>query len=141
MKQNKYLLIFSLFCSLVAMFFVFSHKLKVHYVNDPVAQVLMTVINHPVKVSQIHVIHGHEFDLTLEDQRRIHALLVIKTPIEAKSRVLELLNKSSNPCVVLKEKKDDVWVVDLYVTTKDIENNQVEVDLTTWLRDKKLVFE
>jgi hypothetical protein len=98
-------------------------------------------------VKRIDVIEGHEFDLLLRDDgrnagrtyagKRIHARLAIKTPKEARSRVIAHINQSTQVSlhpqqVVLYELKEGTWIVDLLLT---------EGSLTDWLNEEGLVWE
>jgi 16S rRNA U1498 N3-methylase RsmE len=84
-------------------------------------------------VKVIRVIQGHEFDLTLTNGRRIHAVLSVKTPKESKDKVVAHINKSTNPKVILYEQlKEGTWVVDLVFS---------QGSLTGWLHKEKLVWE
>ena len=68
-------------------------------------------------VTKIGVLSGHEFDLELENKERIHAVLgVISTP-EAREKVIQLINRSTNPRIVIKYKDKGLWVVDLVLTS------------------------
>lgn len=87
-------------------------------------------------VRKIQVLQGHEFDITLDSDRRVHAFLRVKTPPNAKEQVILLLNKSRKPQVVVFEKTPDGLVVDL-----SFEYGGSTTSLTDWLRANKLVWE
>lgn len=97
------------------------------------------------KVKRIEVISGHEFDLKLEDGRRIYGHLSIMTPREAKGRVVRLLNNVSNPRVVVKSRgnPEDVafrtptlWTIDIFLAV-----NGEEIMLSKWLKKQGLVLQ
>jgi hypothetical protein len=92
--------------------------------------------SNQVAITKISVISGHEFDLTLVDGRRILGHLKITTSKEATKKVVDLFNSITNPVVVLLEKKDNDWVIEIEVSQK---GNTVK--LTDWLKQQKLVFE
>lgn len=88
------------------------------------------------KVKHIGVISGHEFDLKLEDGRRVHALLDVKTAPEAKEHVVRVLNNARSPRIRLIEKNGSDWRVELYVKI-----DGQEVNFVSWLRQMDLVWE
>ena len=91
------------------------------------------IFSEKYDVKRIRVIEGNEFDLLLTDGRRIHARLQVKTPQEAKDRVVTRINLSTEPQVILHEQiKEGTWVVDLVFN---------EGSLTDWLYEEGLVWE
>ena len=91
------------------------------------------------RVTHIDVLKGHEFDLKLEDGRRIAASLEVSTAKEATEKVIRFLNSCTNPRCVLKHKMIDtsMWNVVLFVT--DSEGR--EINLADWLLEQGLVFQ
>jgi hypothetical protein len=87
-------------------------------------------------VVRIHVLTGHEFDLLLKDGKRIKGKLRVVTPIEATKKVVQLLNRSTNPKVILLEKQDHWWEIELKFK---VDGN--EMILSEWLIDNRLVWE
>jgi hypothetical protein len=83
-------------------------------------------------VETICVVQGHEFDLQLTNGKRIHARLKVKTPAEAKDQVVEYINNSERPEVIVYKEDNDIWIVDLLFDG---------MSLTEWLRSHKLVWE
>jgi len=132
--------LFAVLCFLAAMYGIFRHRVALHPINAPFVQ---TYIHwqDPIKVKHLAVLTGSEFDLGLEDGRRIHAVLEVKAASDSKKHVLEFLNRSKNPRVVLKEQNGDLWLVQFYVTAQDTTGQAVEIDLAKWLRDKKLAYD
>lgn len=119
--------------------FLFPHRIKVHLADDPIAK---TIINmqHPHSISRINVLSGDEFDITLSDSRRVHAVLDVKATPEAKEKVKSFISKCTNPKVLLKNKQKDVWVVQMYFTTIDKQGRFIEVDLSKWIQNKNLAY-
>ena len=87
------------------------------------------------KVETIRVQKGHEFEIKLYDIGWIKGVLEEKTPVLSKKPVLELINSSNNPRVILLEEFDDHWTVDIKLTV-----DGQEVDLTSWLKSQGLLF-
>jgi hypothetical protein len=87
-------------------------------------------------INQVRVNSGHEFELVLEDGRKVWAFLEITSSYKAKDELIKLFNSSTNPRCVLKEKKDSFWIVDIHVTD-DMGKDTSVVD---FLRNKGLVF-
>jgi hypothetical protein len=93
------------------------------------------VITGTLAIKRIRVISGHEFDITLEDGKRMKGQLEVVTPTGAGSevtkKVTDLINSAVNPKVVLlREGK-----VDILLTV-----NNKELSLSKWLKDNKLVW-
>lgn len=97
--------------------------------------VLPPIFHEQAAVQKITVLQGHEFDITFNG-RRIHAYLKVKTPPNAKEKVVLLLNKARKPQVIVYEKRESGWIVDLV-----FDYGGSNTSLTTWLRDNKLVWE
>lgn len=133
------LCVFALLSFGVAIAAITKRKAVVHHADDILASTMMDLLD-PVDVRRIEVIEGNEFDLTLADERRINGLIDVKVPAEAKKKVLEFLNRSYNPRVILKSQQNGKWIVQLYVTA-DSPDGPVEIDLATWLRENGLSFD
>lgn len=88
------------------------------------------------EISQIRVSSGHEFELVLEDGRKIWAFLDVKASYKAKDALIKFFNSSTNPRCVLKSKQDSFWVVDIYVTNSEGK----DVSIVDFLSSKGLVF-
>jgi hypothetical protein len=140
--KNRFwvLVVVAIACLLAAMFGIFRHWVSVHPIDSPLVQTYIGFQN-PIRVQTITVLSGSEFDLGLADNRRINAVLEVRAASDAKRHVLEFLNRCTNPRVVLKEQSGGVWVVQLYVTTKDAAGQPVEIDMAKWLKDKKLAYD
>jgi hypothetical protein len=124
---------------LVILFFVFL-ALGATILLDPAKRKTKTpVVSTSVKlygVAKIHVLTGHEFDLTLKNGNRIRGELSVRTPIEAVQKVVELMHESSNPEVALLEKRDDhTWQVELYM-----EKDNRKFALSEWLKMNNLIW-
>lgn len=134
-KQNLVLCVLMVVGLLVAGTALVQHRVLIHPVNDVLAEVFIESAN-PVAIQRINVIQSNEFDLILEDGRRVHCLLGVNTVPDSKNRVLEFLNTCTKPRAILKKKDDKFWVGEIYVTVGD-----VEISLSKWLQDKKLTFD
>lgn len=139
--KNKYFILTAIgFVSLVlSISFIVKNRVNKHHVNDVVSQ---TIIDWrgPVKVNKVQVLNGNEYDLILEDGRRIKASLGVETTPDAKDKVVAFLNRSYNPRVILEKQDDGIWLVSLYVTAKNVYNQDIQIELSTWLREKNLVY-
>lgn len=140
MKNKNLFLILVWTTSIVSsLYFIFIHKVNIHYKENIVISSVIDLKN-PIKITKVDVIKGHEFDLTLQDGRVIHALLSIESIKDCKSKVVELFASSTDPKVVLLTKKDNNWVVQVYLTIKDDKNEEIEVSLNEWLKQKNLIY-
>lgn len=119
---------------------VVKHKVDIHHQQDPLANTIIELQN-PIKVKQINVLNGDEFDLMLEDGRRIHAILDVRSTPDAKSEVLSFVNRCFDPRIVIQQQKGDVWIVSMWVTTTGTDGQNVEVSLAKWLREKRLAYD
>ena len=93
-------------------------------------------LNQRYKISKIQVLQGHEFDIVLDNQQRIKGQLKIKTPSKATKKVIQLINSSSKPEVVLIKKRDHTWDVEVYLV-----KDKKRFALTDWLRSNQLVWD
>lgn len=94
-----------------------------------------------IAIKRIRVISGHEFDILLENKKRIHGQLRVVTPTgpgsEAARKVTALLNSCTDPKVEMFESNDDfLWKVELYFKV-----NKEDVVLSEWLRRNGLIWE
>ena len=87
------------------------------------------------RVETIRIQQGHEFEIKIHDLGWIKGVLSRKSPVLAHKLVIELLNSSTNPRVVLLDELDNSWTVDV----KMLVDSQ-EVSLTSWLDDQGLLF-
>lgn len=90
------------------------------------------------EISKIIVLRGDTFDITLKDNDKTRVLGVLSVPAtdDSKEKVLDLLNNSVKPHVVLKKKQDDNrWLIELYFT-----NDDKVLNLSEWLVLNKLVY-
>jgi len=79
-------------------------------------------------VSRVIVLRGDSFDMTMKDEgsTRILGKLPVMATENAKEKVLDLLNHSTNPKVVLREKQPDGrWTIDFFFTNNEKEQNLV----------------
>lgn len=99
--------------------------------NGSIPNTIKKQFSQEYKIKRIHVMSGDEFDLTLENGRRVHARLAIQTVPNVKSKVVAHINQSTKPSVIVIS-DGEVWVVDLVFDN---------VSLTDWLYAQKLVWE
>jgi len=67
-------------------------------------------------IKSCHVIDGFRFSILLENNQWINTRLNVVTKVDATKKVIEILELSSTPIVILKRKIDDYWVVDIRLT-------------------------
>lgn len=118
---------------------VYSRRLAVHHPDDIIAQSLIELQN-PIAVKQINVLSGNEFDISLDDNRRIRATLDVQATPEAKMKMIHFINSSRKPRAILHKQNNGIWTVSLYVIVKDDSGTDVEVELSSWLKEKRLVY-
>jgi len=119
---------------------VVRHKIEIHHPTDPVANSYIQAQN-PITVKKINVIGGDEFDLILADDKRIHAILDVRSTPDAKAKVLAFINQCTSPRIILQQHKNNVWVVSMYLTTDNADGEKVEISLAKWLREKHLIYD
>jgi hypothetical protein len=92
------------------------------------------------KIKKITVLSGNALDIRLWDERRILGYLEVRATPEAAKAIIELLNDSTNPEVILHERKEgnigDGWSVTIIV---NYDGNRI--NLSEWLVKNKLVWE
>jgi hypothetical protein len=105
---------------------------------DDVSSTLSSPISNTKEYSvvRIHVLSGHEFDLTFENGKRILGKLEVKTPVDATKKVVRLLRKSTNPRAILLRDCESYWEVDLRINV-----DGRETTLSDWLKENRLVWE
>lgn len=90
-------------------------------------------------VRKVTVLRGDSFDITMKDEAntRILGKLPVMATENAKGKVLDLLNHSTNPKVVLREKQPDGrWTIDFFFTN----NDGKEINLVEWLSSNNMVY-
>ena len=88
---------------------------------------------------RVIVLRGDSFDITMKDatDTRILGKLPVMATDNAKEKVVDLLNHSTNPKVVLQEKQPDGrWTIDFFFTNSEGK----EVNLVEWLSSNNLVY-
>ncbi len=90
-----------------------------------------------IQVKKITVIDGNSYDLVLNDAKynRVLCNLPVKSTAEAKNKIINMLNESSNPFVILKTKTGDRWLVELFFT-----HEGREYSMSEWLESNKMVY-
>jgi len=106
-------------------------------IHNPIASILPFKSEYNVR--KITVLQGHEFDITLEDGRRVLARLSIKTPPQAKQKVVSFISHSRKPRCVVLDKNSDFWTVDLLV--EDVRMSNSNQSVTEWLRQQNLAWD
>lgn len=140
MRQKIELLVIGLWF-LVAIVFYYQYNKKVVSPEYPIPETLIPKIGEGEKgkkfdVIKVSFLRADVIDVTIKNKDRLMAKLNIVATDDAKEKVLDLLNESSNPKVLLKEKQPDGrWVVDFFFI-----NNGKEVNLTEWLIKNNLVY-
>lgn len=89
-------------------------------------------------VRKVTVLRGDSFDITMKDEgnTRILGKLPVMATENAREKVLDLLNHSTNPKVVLREKQPDGrWTIDFFFVS-----NGTEMNLSEWLSSNNLVY-
>lgn len=112
-------------------FYKFSIPEKIQQAGENVVEKYI-----PQEVSKIIVINGSEFDILLVNNKRFKGILKVTAASDAKKQVVNLINSSTKPRVIRYEQIAGSWIVDII-----LENNGKDIDLATWLRDNKLVYE
>lgn len=143
MRQTKIveLVILGLWLTLAVTYYV-----KIHYQNrdTPVPQESVVKETGNLKsgkefsVRRIAVLDGSTYDVLLkdDDSTRVLCELDVKATSDAKAKVLDLLNASQQPQLKLvKRQENGKWLVDMSVT-----ENGKHVNLSSWLKENKLVY-
>jgi hypothetical protein len=138
--KNLILGLFAIVAAVVTSIAIMKHKLEIHHADDPLANSIIDSYN-PISIKTIDVIGGDEFDLVLADGRRIHAILDVRSTPDAKAKVLAFINQCTNPRIVVQQHRNNVWVVSMYITTSNASGEDVEISLSKWLREKRLVYD
>lgn len=112
-------------------FYKFSIPEKIKQVGENVIEKHI-----PQEVSKIIVINGSEFDILLTNNKRFRGILKVTAASDAKKSVVNFINNSTKPRVIRYEQVAGSWIIDII-----LENNGKDIDLATWLRDNKLVYE
>lgn len=139
-QHNLYLVAFLGF--LVVVFGLLFVNRGVKWWNTtPVPEIQLSQNVETFTVSEITVLAGNEFDLKLDNGKRIHAKLLVNTVPDAKHKVIDYLNSIQQPRVVILGRQGETWMVDLYVRMESQASLWEEVSLTKWLQENELVWE
>lgn len=139
-QHNLYLVAFLGF--LVVVFGLLFVNRGVKWWNTtPVPEIQLSQNVETFTVSEITVLAGNEFDLKLDNGKRIHAKLLVNTVPDAKYKVIDYLNSIQQPRVVILGRQGETWMVDLYVRMESQASLWEEVSLTKWLQENELVWE
>jgi hypothetical protein len=123
---------------LAVAFFVYLHVHKPQ--PAPVPSVLLPTPNaekgKQYDIKKITVLTGDSFDIALKDGSRVLGKLPVFATSNAKERVLDLLNHSTRPRVVLREKQPDGrWIVEV-----SFAHDGRDWSLSEWLTANNLVY-
>lgn len=118
---------------LMGCFLAYSYNAKKKVISIPSIPLIGT---DRKDISQIKVLSGHEFEITYVDGRSktIRALLSSRTTDGCKNRVVKFLNSSSQPKMIILNKMNDIYVVDIVVLFEG-----KSISLTDWLVDQNLI--
>ena len=111
MKQhNLYLAGFLGFLAIV--FGLLLHNRGVEWVIRPTpeTEIQISQSGDTYTVTEITVLAGNEFDLKLENGKRIHAKLLVNTVPDAKHRVIDYLNQTKRPRVDVLGRHGHTWM-------------------------------
>ena len=140
MKTERIILIsvvFFLGCLIAYLYVNPSQRTEIRRIVSP--QTPSSPLEIESSIKKIHVIQGHEFDIFLGNGKRIHAFLLVKTPSEAKERVVKFMNSYVNPRVIIKQQLKDSFLVDIIVNDTTISKSTLS--LTQWLENQNLIWE
>ena len=90
-------------------------------------------------IRKISILQGISFDITLKDDAnsRILAELPVKPTADARNRLVDLLNQSAKPSLMLKQKQENgKWIIDLFVYNAD-----KKLNIADWLKENKLIYQ
>lgn len=87
------------------------------------------------KIESVRVQQPHEFEIKIYDVGWIKGQLREKAPMLARKPVIELFNNATDPKVILVEKVDNTWLIDIKLTV-----NAKEIDLVSWLKEQGFLF-
>jgi len=136
MKQHDWILVAVMMFLAVILSFLLDRK-GVKYLNLNPQDISSYFSGKSYKVNYIRVLSGNEFDLRLDNGKRIHARLAVNAVPNSKKKVITYLNDNgTQPRVVILGQKENTWIVDLYVQ-KELR----EESLTEWLKKNDLVWE
>lgn len=133
MKTQQFLLL-SLFALLPIGYIVLEEK----FFPNPSLQILPH--QREFKVSAVKVLNGQDYEVLLElpngTRQWLHAKLSKSVLSGSEDSIIEILNNSSEPVVLLKEKtsENDVWISDIVLTYEG-----KRVNLLDLLTEKQLV--
>jgi len=111
-----------------------------HEVENGDASLISSLHAQTHKVKKITVLSGDTFDIHLWDGKRVLGYLDVQATPDAAQAVMELLNDSTNPEVIIYERKEgnigQGWNVTVKVTH---EGNRI--NLSEWLTESNFIWE
>lgn len=135
MSRTRIILIIVALALGVGMFYAYTTKTSIpDGFNNPIQFPLIS--NKEYRVLRVHVLTSEKYDVVLFDNRRIIGQLDVRVPEEAREKIIDLFNHSTNPCLIHKGSNDVGWVVDFELTV-----DGADVKLSEWLKKNNLVWE
>jgi uncharacterized protein YpmB len=143
MKQhNLCLVVILIILSVVLSFVLYNKGVQTKSANKIDIETRISQQGDTYSVKKITVLAGNEFDITLDNGKRIYAKLAVTTVPDAKHRVITYLNETINPKVVILGKQGETWIVDLYVRMESQASLlDEEVSLSNWLKENGLIWQ
>ena len=135
-KMNRTFLLVVVVALFVGLFGAYQFRQRL---IGPTAPLVAPQPQEELLIKKISVLQGHEFDITLLDGRRVHAVLSVKTSPDAKEKVVAFINHSRKPRCVVLSKNSDFWTIDLFLGNAMMPESAQS--LTEWLRQQNLVWE
>jgi hypothetical protein len=126
---------------LIALVLIFRSKESTQFV-PPISEQPSNLLSKKYDVKKITVIDGNTFDLSIRNSlsedlmARILGEIPLKATIDAKKKVIELLNKVENPIVFLDKKLDNgKWIIEISFSLEG-----KDIQLTSWMKENNLVY-
>jgi len=126
---------------LIALVLIFRSKESTQFV-PPISEQPSSLLSKKYDVKKITVIDGNTFDLSIRNSlsedlmARILGEIPLKATIDAKKKVIELLNKVENPIVFLDKKLDNgKWIIEISFSLEG-----KDIQLTSWMKENNLVY-
>lgn len=122
---------------MVSSLMILDNRLKFHQPGDKIASIFLI---RAVPVKKADVLSDGSLAITLENGNNIDGKLSVPLTNAAKNMVSSLVKDGKNPKVILNQLENNQWVVSYYVTIKNKKNQELQVDLASWLKEKGYVY-
>lgn len=126
---------------LIALVLILRSKEATQFV-PPISDQPSNLIAKKYDIKKITVVDGNTFDLSLrsssgeDGMSRVLGEIPLKATIDARKKVIELLNKAQNPRVILDKKLNDgKWIVEITLSL-----DGKDINLTTWMKENNLIY-